>query len=86
LTAQELAELRDKAHKSFDRIWQEGRMSRTFAYRWLARRLGMTRKQAHMSRMTKREDLENVILVSDALLGRSVLEDDFASPPPIIER
>lgn len=61
-------------------------MSRTFAYKWLARRLGMTRKQAHMSRMYRREDFENVILVSDALLGRSVLKDDFASPPPIIER
>lgn len=61
-------------------------MSRTFAYRWLARLLDMTRKQAHMSRIHKRENLEKVILVSDALLGRSVLEDDFASPPPTIER
>ena len=45
------AELRDwkkKAHAAFDPLWQGGRMKRNAAYAWLAQKLGIPEKQAHI--------------------------------------
>lgn len=36
------------AHKAFDPLWQEGGMSRTQAYAWLSRTLGIAGKDCHV--------------------------------------
>ncbi len=43
-----LARARMAAHAAFDPIWQKGRVSRSAAYDWLARELGLTREECHM--------------------------------------
>lgn len=43
-----LRELRIKAHKSFDRLWKDGHMSRNQAYKWLAERHETSRRKAHI--------------------------------------
>lgn len=40
--------LRKKAHHAFDRLWRNGRMTRSDAYTWLAKRLGIPRDQCHI--------------------------------------
>lgn len=84
LTLREVKELRDKAHKSFDRIWKRGHMSRKQAYKWLAKSLQMPPHSAHMSKMWSAEILERVIAVSDQYIGRTALDEDFEGEPPII--
>lgn len=39
------------AHRAFDPIWQTGRMTRSEAYAWLSRRMGMGMEQCHIARM-----------------------------------
>jgi hypothetical protein len=63
-------EARKEAHKSFDRVWRSGEMSRTAAYRWLARQLGMDKDECHIGMMTV-DDCRRVI---EACRGRNQLE------------
>jgi len=44
-------ELMHAAHQAFDPIWQSGLVSRTTAYKMLARQLGVPGFYAHISRM-----------------------------------
>jgi len=83
LTGQELAELKQKTHQSFDRIWKRKLMTRKEAYHWLSHVMGIPEPQAHMSSMQSKERLTRVIAICDGLMG-PVIEDDFASPPPTI--
>lgn len=46
------------AHTAFDRIWKAGYMSRSNAYAWLARTLGMKKSRCHMALMTEQEARE----------------------------
>lgn len=39
---------RDRAHKAFDRLWQEKHMSRKAAYKWLKKLFKLTRRDAHI--------------------------------------
>jgi ssDNA-binding Zn-finger/Zn-ribbon topoisomerase 1 len=43
-------QLRIEAHAAFDNLWQGGRMSRSAAYRWLQRKMGMTSEECHIGR------------------------------------
>lgn len=43
---------RIRAHDAFDRLWKTGGMSRHEAYAWMRQVMGMTRKQAHIAKMT----------------------------------
>ena len=43
----DLRNLRIKAHRRFDQIWQRGIMSRNAAYRWMADSFGMTLDDAN---------------------------------------
>ena len=43
-----LALARRAAHIAFDRSWETGRMTRTHAYRDLARKLGMQKHKCHI--------------------------------------
>jgi hypothetical protein len=69
--------LRHKAHLSFDRIWREGLMSRTQAYYWLAKKLGIPERGAHMGRMIDEDILYRTIKVSDELYGSTVIQNEF---------
>ncbi|UFK26719.1 hypothetical protein [Roseobacter phage RDJL6] len=69
--------LKAKAHKAFDRIWQTGRMTRSQAYLWLSKELGVTASEAHMAAMDRHEILERVIVVSDSFMGTPLAASDF---------
>lgn len=43
-----LAQARMSAHKAFDPKWQSQKMSRSNAYQWLARELGIPKHGCHM--------------------------------------
>lgn len=43
-----LARARCQAHAAFDPKWQSGSMTRTEAYAWLAKELGISKKACHM--------------------------------------
>jgi hypothetical protein len=55
-----LARARLAAHKAFDTKWQSGGMTRSAAYRWLAKEMGMTRDECHMFQMLEEECWEVV--------------------------
>lgn len=42
---------RSAAHASFDRLWSEGTMTRSQAYAWMREAMGLSREEAHISRM-----------------------------------
>lgn len=43
-----LAKARTEAHAAFDPMWKSGRMSRSRAYAWLAKQLGIPKHKCHM--------------------------------------
>jgi hypothetical protein len=55
--------LRKEAHVAFDRLWREGLLSRSMAYRWLAEELGIPFDSCHISWLTKKQ-LRTTIKVS----------------------
>lgn len=44
----ELRLAKRKAHMAFDPLWKEGRMTRPEAYKWLADKLGINRRNCHI--------------------------------------
>ena len=69
--------LRMRAYKSFDRIWQQGYMSREVAYGWLAGRLNVQEPEAHMGQMLDHDLLHYVVEVCDEYIGTTEAQDDF---------
>jgi hypothetical protein len=55
LAGPELRRARNAAHRAFDGWWRGGGLRRSDAYRMLAERMGMTRKQAHIALMSEGE-------------------------------
>lgn len=51
---------RQKAHAVFDSAWKTARISRSEAYRWLARELGMSENECHIA-MFDKVQCQNVI-------------------------
>lgn len=43
-----LAKARHAAHRAFDPIWEDGEMTRSAAYSWLARQLNLRPRDCHM--------------------------------------
>lgn len=70
---------RRKAHESFDRIWKDGYMTRTQAYKWLARRLRMTEEDCHISKMGERT-AKRVVAVSDQFIRWKTCEGTGTPP------
>ena len=69
---------RQEAHRSFDRLWRDGHMTRSAAYRWLASRLGVDEPQAHMGKIEDLATLRRVVRVCDERLGEvGVPPDEF---------
>lgn len=44
---------RIEAHAAFDELWKHGEMTRREAYLWMRAALGMTKRQAHIGKMTE---------------------------------
>lgn len=44
---------RHMAHEAFDPIWRSRRMSRSGAYQWLARQMGLPPEQTHIGMFTQ---------------------------------
>lgn len=68
---------RQEAHRSFDRLWREGHMTRAAAYRWLASRLGVPEPDAHMGKIEDLSTLRHVVRLCDGHLGPIRVADDF---------
>lgn len=48
-----LAKARMAAHAAFDPLWRSGRQSRSAAYKWLARQIGIPPEYCHMQMLTE---------------------------------
>ena len=48
----DLAMTRCMTHVIFDRLWKDGGMSRTQAYKWLAHEMNLTKQEAHIGNFT----------------------------------
>lgn len=57
---------RSTTHECFDRLWRTGLMSRTQAYAWMQRSMGITPDAAHISRMDIRECRRLVRLLEES--------------------
>jgi len=44
----ELRKARSEAHRAFDPLWKTGTMTRSFAYAWLSKRLGINEELCHI--------------------------------------
>lgn len=44
--------LRQQAHAAFDPLWKSGKMTRSGAYAWLRKAMGITEQQCHMAWMS----------------------------------
>lgn len=51
LANSELRRAKQDAHEAFDPIWKEGPLSRSEAYEWLARKLGIPSAECHVGMM-----------------------------------
>jgi hypothetical protein len=43
---------RIEAHDAFDRLWRHGPLTRSGAYRWMAEILGISKKAAHIGKLS----------------------------------
>lgn len=48
LARAELRKLKSQVHMAFDPLWRDGGMSRTAAYKWLCKGLGIPKKECHV--------------------------------------
>ena len=53
---------RKEAHAVFDELWKEGYMSRSEAYRWLAKEMG---REIHFSELSEEECYEVIDLINE---------------------
>ncbi|MEM6363320.1 MAG: viroplasmin family protein [Planctomycetota bacterium] len=64
LAGSELRRARIRAHEAFDSLWKDGHMSRTKAYAWLAKNLGISRRECHIGQFDETQCESVVELVS----------------------
>jgi hypothetical protein len=64
----ELRQLRGRTHSAFDPMWKRGKMSRSEAYRWLSKTLGLSTKKCHIG-MFDCETCRNAIAAAQAAEG-----------------
>lgn len=63
----ETRQARISAHAAFDRLWNEGPLTRSGAYRWLQERLSMTSEEAHIGQFTTEQCTTLIPLVQEYL-------------------
>jgi ssDNA-binding Zn-finger/Zn-ribbon topoisomerase 1 len=56
----ETRQARRRAHKVFDQLWTVHGWKRAAAYAWMAKRLGLTKEEAHIGRLD-REQCERLV-------------------------
>lgn len=64
----EIIEAKMKAHKTFDPIWQSGKMVRSNAYQWLADQMGIKKKDCHIGQFSI-EDCARVVEIANNYLN-----------------
>lgn len=55
LADKETREARKRAHLTFDPLWKKGYMTRSFAYGWMRKQMGLTKEASHIAMMTKEQ-------------------------------
>lgn len=73
LADRELRYWKQEAHKAFDPIWKNRRMTRSKAYKWLSRELGMEPKHTHIG-MFDVDQCKAVIRASKNFFKRQALK------------
>ena len=68
---------RSRAHSRFDPIWTTGLMGRNEAYAWLASAMGLTRAEAHISKLGK-EQADRVTRLSEEYIEAHATEEQKA--------
>jgi len=53
LADKEMKSMRSEANKLFDPLWKTGNRTRSQAYKWLAKRLGISQKDCHFGHFDK---------------------------------
>lgn len=61
---------RERAHRAFDQLWMNGRLSRIEAYRWMRRALRLTKREAHIGSLTIAQCDELITHVQAYLRGK----------------
>lgn len=86
----ELRSIRNLGHATFDRIWKEKILTRTQAYAWLAKRLGLKVEQTHFAMFDKETALKAIDIANQYYnnVMKSREEDKYMhryQPPPRTE-
>lgn len=63
---------RSAAHRVFDPLWRNGRMSRTQAYRWLREAMGLTKEECHIGMMNAEQARQALRIVLQNFHGDPV--------------
>ena len=66
---------RAAAHDSFDPIWQSGQMSRTAAYRWMAKQMLIPEEECHIKKFSVEQCHRVVDICHDRERDRSLLRE-----------
>lgn len=54
----ELRDMRTRCHKVFDRLWKSKEMSRSNAYKWMQKVMGLSPEKAHIGMFNEQQCLE----------------------------
>lgn len=72
----------DKGHFYFDKLWREAKiLTREECYRWLAEQLGVSKENAHFSRLDAVQCAEAISLCQQLLNDNRRMDLDFGCEP-----
>jgi len=77
---------RSEAHQAFDPLWKSGGMSRSQAYKWLGKAMGLSKRECHIGRFDPGQCQQVVQLVakrSEVALGQ--MPDDIVQQQTVLE-
>ena len=74
-----LRKLRSEAKQDFNFLWQDGLMARTFAYRWLAKKMGIPTSQCHFGLFDEDQCIEAM-----EHIGKYHDNPEPKAPPPAL--
>jgi hypothetical protein len=63
---------RDVGHKYFDLIWKSELMTRTDAYKWLAKQLGINKRKCHFKMFDETMTIKSILICLDYLSRNEV--------------
>lgn len=52
------------AHEEFDKLWKDGYMTRSEAYKWLANKMNISQRKCHISKLNESQcfDVERIVM------------------------